>query len=156
MKSTHSSSFTFSWYATIFCVAFALNLIWENLQMQLYGGYRHFTIFGVGCFLATLWDALFITTLYVAVAIMSKDMLWMVRMSMRQRIMVLLLGLVFAILYEKYALSVERYYYTEAMPIIPLLDVWLTPIIQMLLLSLVTYHITRSIVLRQGRIQSKV
>lgn len=155
MNSTHSSSFTFSWYTTMFGMAYLLSLIWENLQMPLYGGYSHFTILGIGCFLSALWDALFICALYATIAMITKDMLWIVRMSTRQRVIVLLLGLVFAILYEKYALFIERYSYTEAMPIIPLLDVWFTPILQMLLLPLVTYHMTRSVVFRQRRIQSK-
>lgn len=119
----------------IFIVAFALNLIWEKLQMPLYA----VNISGWDCWLlcihASIWDAVIITGVYYCIDTPSK--------KTRYVISVILLMLV-AIFIEQRALGHGKWAYTMLMP--TLFGVGISPLIQLPLLALATYELTRKVV----------
>ena len=132
----------------VFTVAFVLNLIWENAQAPLYQGYtsfgQHFWI----CLPASLWDAGYITIVYLLFTLTTHE--WNVIQkspdqdkSVSWIIMLLpaVLGLVTATIIELRALSEGRWAYTAAMPIVPIIHVGATPFLQLAILSLATYTI---------------
>jgi hypothetical protein len=129
---------------------FLLHLLWENFQAPLYAGYTslrdHFLI----CFKATLGDLLFMFIIYTALAIVHRDPFWVAERSAYAHpvtwIITLLVSALLAVSFELWAVYVDhRWQYTEAMPLIPILQIGLTPVLQMLLIPLsVLFLISRS------------
>ncbi|MBI4117419.1 MAG: hypothetical protein HY451_01925 [Parcubacteria group bacterium] len=117
----------------IFIFSFLLNWIWENLHSVLYyhpGG----ELMTQGMLLnAALFDAVFITALalfFIKISYLNKR-LWLS----------LIFGLAAAVFIELRALEAGRWAYTSAMPVIPLLNIGLTPFVQ---LGLLSYFILKS------------
>ena len=127
----------------IFLVSFLFNLIWENLHSVLYIGYQGGKITEFILMRASLGDAVMITVLLL-------PFLYIVWFQKRGYLIVVA-GIVLAILIEWYALSTGRWAYNEYMPIIPFLNIGLTPTIQLGLLGYLTFWITerkRSVLIR--------
>lgn len=127
--------------------SFLLHLLWENLQAPLYEGYmsllQHFWI----CFKATWGDLLFMLTIYAALAIVHRDPFWVADRAVCTNsatwVIVPLIGVLLALSFEFWAVYVDhRWQYTEAMPLIPVLQIGLTPVLQMLIIPLVTLLFT--------------
>ena len=118
----------------IFLVSFLLNLIWENLHSVLYTGYQGGKITEFILMRASVGDAVMITVLLL-------PFLYIVWFQKRGYLIVVA-GIVLAILIEWYALSTGRWAYNEYMPIIPFLNIGLTPTIQLGLLGYLTFWIT--------------
>lgn len=133
----------------VFVVAFALNLVWENAQAPLYQGYvsfwQHFWI----CLPASLWDAGYITVVYLAIKFAYRAVGLIQKTPDQEEsvfgittmIIVVALGFVTAGYIELRALAQGRWTYTDVMPLVPIIHVGLTPFLQLALLSLLTYTI---------------
>ena len=116
----------------IFLCAFISNFLWENLHSYLYVHYKGHAITEVTLIHATLFDAVFITIIGL-VCIKVR--------YFRKRIWYApCFGLIAAIALERYALGTGRWAYTSLMPVIPVLGVGLTPILQLPLLSFMIYR----------------
>ncbi len=132
---------------TIFVIAFILNLIWENAQAPLYQGYisfaQHFWI----CLPASIWDASYITTVYLAMRFVDRTVRLIQKTPDQEKsvspvlmtIAVIALGLMTAGYIELRALAQDHWAYSAAMPLVPVIHVGLTPFLQLAILSLVTY-----------------
>lgn len=116
----------------IFVIAFFLNLIWENLHVFLYANYQGRGITELILLRATLFDAIFIT-------IICLPFLFLPRLE-KKNYWIIIIGVVLAVLIEWYALLTGRWSYNSHMPIIPFLNVGLTPTIQLALLGFVSFE----------------
>ena len=118
----------------VFLLAFGLNYVWEHLHARLYLHYQGGRITELVLLRATLFDALFITGLFItvnAVAFLQKNpWRWTI-----------LFSLTAAVLLERYALATVRWAYADAMPLVPLLKTGLTPTIQLALLAILAFRI---------------
>ncbi len=125
----------------IFVVALILNLVWENAQMPLYQSlgtfWRHFPI----CVRASLFDASYITVLYLGMALVNKDMFWLRQRETTNYLIVIGVSLLVAWWIEFDALRDGRWAYNERMPVV--FGAGLTPLAQLSLLSVVTYEVVR-------------
>jgi len=115
----------------IFAVAFLLNLAWENAHAALYDNYMGGEITEFILARAAVADATFISFLTAPFLIWSK--------LKRQEWLIVAMGLVVAIGLEWWALETGRWAYNEHMPIVPYLQVGLTPTIQLGLLGYVSF-----------------
>lgn len=118
----------------VFTISFALNFVWEHLHSLLYVHYQGGPITDAILFRATLGDALFITALsipFYRIRFLSKRV-WIV-------IPVAILG---AICLELFALSTERWAYSNLMPLVPYIKTGLTPTIQLGLLGYISLKIS--------------
>ena len=121
----------------LFILAFVLNFVWEISQAFLY--MPHYV--GIAelikvHFIASLGDVLIISIIFLlSYSIFGFNVL-NDKYSIKNLFVVIIIGLVLAILIEKYALATGRWEYNSAMPIIPLLKVGLTPVLQMILIPL--------------------
>ncbi len=107
----------------VFLVAFVLNVLWEFAHAGLYVHYQGAEITSLVLLRAALFDASFIAVLAV---------LFFFTPYFRARLwFVLVFGALFAIGLEWFALSTGRWEYATAMPIIPFLNIGLTPAIQL-------------------------
>jgi phosphate starvation-inducible membrane PsiE len=114
----------------IFVLSFVLNLVWEYLHSTLYAFYQHGLITLPILLRAALFDAIVITFLYI---IFSKHAKIWVPVS---------IALIFAVVLELYALKTGRWEYNNLMPIIPFLNVGLTPVLQLPVLYYLVIKIT--------------
>lgn len=118
----------------IFIISFALNAIWENLHSLLYDNYMGGKITEFILLRATLSDAIYITIIALPFifypVFRKKD--WLI----------IVFGFIISILIEYYALSTGRWAYNSFMPIIPFLEIGLTPTIQLGLLGYISFKLT--------------
>ena len=117
-------------FLIVFVAAFLLNILWEEAHSALYVSYHGGAITNFILFRAALFDAAVITLLA------GPFFLWKSNSRKRCRSLtstILFVGALtlFAIFLEKWALATGRWVYADAMPIIPFLDVGLTPAIQL-------------------------
>ena len=108
-----------------FIYAFGLNFIWENLHHSLYIPYHPLVMNDFALVLAALADAVIILVL---LKLLSSFQPWVLIVA----------GVAVAVIVEQLALSWGWWSYAEAMPIIPVFDTGLTPILQLGLLAYVT------------------
>lgn len=107
----------------VFVASFVANLIWENAHAPLYAHHLASKITEKTLVIASLGDAVILTLFALMFFHISflQERLWLV----------ILIGVVVAIAIELYALEVHRWAYNDAMPIIPFLNIGLTPTIQL-------------------------
>lgn len=129
--------------AAAFGVSFVLNLVWETAQAPLYQGYTDFASnFGL-CFVASIGDAAFTTALYLALALAHRDALWVRRRTARDALATVAAGLVAAVVGERISVGAGWWSYSRAMPTVPVVEVGLTPFLQLAVLALVTFEVVR-------------
>ncbi len=107
----------------IFLAALVLNFLWEHLHSTLYLSYKGTTITSPILLHAALFDAALIT-------LFSFPFLRFEQLKQKRWILYITL-IIFSILLEKWALASGRWVYADAMPLISLLNVGLTPTIQL-------------------------
>lgn len=125
----------------LFLAAFITNLMWENVQAPLYTGYKSFEQHFLFCLAASLIDAAVILAFYFIVMLMRKDALWPLNIKPADTLALLAMGLVTAILFERWALESGRWDYTDKMPVV--LGIGLAPLIQLGILSIVSVYVVK-------------
>jgi hypothetical protein len=120
-----------------FGASFLLHLLWENLQAPLYKGFESFEQHFWMCLKATATgDMLFMLVIYLALAAVHRDWLWISDATTFKHpatwLIAMLIGLLLAVSFELWAVYVaERWQYAASMPILPILDIGLAPVLQM-------------------------
>ncbi|MBI2523987.1 hypothetical protein HY464_01125 [Candidatus Peregrinibacteria bacterium] len=127
--------------AAFFGSSFLLNLLWENLQAPLYEGYLSFAQHFPICLRATFGDMVFMAVIYGTLAVVYRDIWWMANPRTYRHpatwTLTILTGTLLAVIFELWAVHVaQRWQYTGAMPLIPVVEVGLVPVLQMLLIPL--------------------
>ncbi len=117
----------------VFICAFVLNLVWENVHANFYVHYRGSAITEIILLKAAFFDAV--------VSLIATFFFLFVPPLRRQRWLVALALVVFAVSLELFALSTGRWAYNVSMPIIPVLGVGLSPTAQLALLWLISARI---------------
>lgn len=127
-------------------VAFIFNFIWEVSQVSLYKPHFNGTFDLIFIHLrATIGDVIVFLIIYVLMFLISRDVRWILRDDNSSLATVLFLGFIFAISIEKYALLIGRWEYSELMPIIPFIEVGLSPVLQLTILAPLVLLITRKL-----------
>jgi uncharacterized membrane protein len=123
----------------IFIIGFILNLIWEVVQLPLYKGYTsYFDHFG-GCFVASIVDAVTVLLIYYLFAWWFGNRMWIKRLNWKKTVLVILLGGAIAVGFEQWAFALDQWGYSEKMPVVPLLNTGLSPLLQLMILPLLSY-----------------
>ena len=135
--------------ATFFLGSFLLHLLWENAQAPLYAGFESFRQHFWMCFIATRGDLFFMLVIYAALAVIHRNILWVVNRSTYAHpatwIITLLIGFLLALSSELRAVYVlEQWQYGKMMPLLPVFRIGLTPILQMLIVPLLSLLASRS------------
>jgi hypothetical protein len=132
-------------FAATVLTSFVLNEIWEMAQMSAYvetAGHSWKSAVGF-CTRAAVGDVGIILGIYAAGALAAGDPAWGLRGRWNIYATVAVLGLAFAALVEHSALAAGRWSYSERMPVVPVLDAGLWPLLQMTLLPPFTFWIAR-------------
>ena len=137
-KTTNRSAFN-SLILMIPVFAFFLNLLWELLQMPLYDSasfaINHITY----CALGSVADAIMVLLLYLGFALIFKTPFWMQPLKGQRVIIVILIGGIGAALSEMRHLSLGNWAYSDLMPLIPIMKVGISPVLQFMILPVFTY-----------------
>lgn len=120
----------------IFVAAFILNLLWEELHSVFYVSYQGGAITHLILLHAALFDATVITVFSYLFLLWKPGFYNCGSLVSTAAFAVSLI--LFAILLEKWALLTGRWVYADAMPLIPMLNVGLTPIIQLGILGYIS------------------
>jgi hypothetical protein len=119
----------------VFIVAVVVNYVWELAQAPLYEGMSDFSLALWHCFVASLGDGLLVLLIFGAGWTMLRRSDWFVNPKWRGYLVMLASGLVIGIVIEWAAVHVGgRWTYAPRMPVIPILDIGLAPVLQMLTL----------------------
>lgn len=127
----------------IFILSFVLNYIWENLHSVLYVNYQGGEITQSILLHATLVDAFILTPLIIIVSLLFQPKY--------HAPLIFTAGVIIAIGIETWALDTNRWLYSSAMPIIPIIKTGLTPTIQLGLTGLCTYYLTELLITLSSR-----
>lgn len=112
----------------------ALNLVWEVAQGPLYEGHAGWGAHLWFCVRASLADVLIVAGLFGFMAAAAADLGWY-RSRVGLRLVALAAaGAVTAVAIELRALDLGKWTYAETMPLVPVLDVGLSPVAQMVLI----------------------
>lgn len=133
--------------ALVFGIAFVLNASWEVLQSPWYSGERQtlLTTF-LHCLPATALDALFTVVLY-ALLLRSRNHSFP-QLTSLGFLLLGVIGLITAVIVELVALSFSWWRYRASMPRVPGLGIGLLPVLQLALLTPLTFVLTRGMLNR--------
>lgn len=128
-------------------LAFGLHHVWESHHVVLYGGYDHLTSLPI-TFFATVGDVVYTLGVYFFVALLKRDVNWLMRMTKIDVATVAFIGFAISLYVEYKALALERWFYLDSMPVIPGFEVGLSPVVQMTVLLPITFLLTKFFVQR--------
>ncbi|MBI4085059.1 MAG: hypothetical protein HY432_00950 [Candidatus Liptonbacteria bacterium] len=122
--------------ATLAIIAFLVHIIWENAQASLYVGYESFSQHFPMCLIGTVGDVAITLLVLAFMRLLKEDVT-----QATDFLALAMMGFVIAVAIEQHALLTGRWGYAPAMPIIPILEVGLTPIMQMMLLLPLSFYL---------------
>ncbi len=134
--------------ATYFGISFLLHLLWENLQAPLYQGFASFQQHFWICLKATATgDMLFMLVIYLALAAVHRNWFWIADAAAFRHpatwVIALLIGALLAVFFELWAVYVAgRWQYAASMPILPILRIGLTPVLQMIVIPIAALFVS--------------
>ena len=122
--------------------AFLFNVTWEILQIPLYKGGSYEWNHILFCAWASIADVIMVLLIYFGFALIYKNALWVKNLNTNRIIILILTGGAGAVLAEVWHLSIGTWSYAHAMPLIPVVDVGLSPVLQFMILPILIYKIS--------------
>jgi hypothetical protein len=148
MRATSNRGWIF--FGTLLCSAFLLNWAWEVAQAGAYAPHGTQSEAMRRCTFATFADAAITLGLYAIGALAAKRLYWGLRGGWNVYLTCALLGFIHAVLVEKQATASGRWSYSSHMPIIPVLEVGLLPVLQLTFLVPLSVWIASCVHSRKG------
>lgn len=140
-KATDKNAFN-KFVIIIIVLSFLLNFAWELIQIPLYKD----SFYSIGhiafCALASLADAIMVLLLYFGFAVIFRNLFWKEHQKWNRIVMVILIGGTGAVLAEIRHLSIGTWAYSGSMPIIPVINVGISPVLQFMVLPLLIYFLS--------------
>ncbi len=133
-----------NYITNIIALSIPINFIWEMAQMPLYKNMPWDLDTSLFCLAASIGDTVMILIIFFAVAILIKDKDWLRNLNKGNVFLTLFVGFIIAILVEQYALNNDMWSYNNIMPKIPFWNIGIAPILQMLILPLIIFVITKN------------
>lgn len=127
--------------AIYFTVSFLLHLSWYVLQAPLFANYDSGWESFKRCLFATATgDMFFMAVIYLSISAAFADVRWIPRRELLRHpgpwILSVIIGVLLGLCFELWAIHVEERWSYGRMPIMPILNVGLTPILQMIFIPL--------------------
>ncbi len=131
-------------YGLLAVVSFVFHFVWESSHLSLYGGYEGLSGSVPITLWATLGDVRYTFGAVLLVALFKKSLVWFQSVRITDYAGLFILGIFIAVFVEYKAFVFDRWFYLNTMPIIPGLNVGLSPVLQMaLLLPLSVFVVNR-------------
>ena len=119
----------------IYLYSILVNYIWEMLHMPLFVGLPIQELSSwLICLVASFGDANIILFIWFCGLLIYKDLWWIRKITIPRVLLVVVMGFLITWIFEVHAISSGRWIYSSIMPIIPVINVGLSPILQMIIL----------------------
>ncbi len=133
----------------LFAVAVMLNYPWELAQAPLYAGGNDFSAMLWHCFVASLGDGVLVLLIFAIGWLAWRRQNWFERPGARGYGLMLVSGLMIAVAVEWIAVHLlQRWAYLPTMPRLPVFDIGVVPVVQMLALPPLIFRIVAATVSR--------
>lgn len=140
----------------LFAVAVALNYVWEVVQAPLYVGMEGWSTAWLHCFIASLGDGVLVWVILVIGWVTFRRFDWYVYPNRRAFSLMVATGVCIGVGVEWVAVNVlGRWAYTVNMPLLPIVEVGLVPVLQMILLPPVIFRIAARRSIKNDRHSSR-
>ena len=150
LRHTNQKKMFYRFVITTILLAFFFNVSWEILQIPLFKGgvyeWQHILF----CVLASIADIIMALLIYFGFAWIYKDVLWIKNLSIKRIIFLILTGGAGAVLAEVWHLAIGAWSYADAMPMIPIVDVGLSPVLQFMILPILIYKLSFKMLLKNS------
>ncbi|MBK5214449.1 MAG: hypothetical protein JJE55_12405 [Flavobacteriaceae bacterium] len=134
------NEFTYKYFISTFALtAFLFNIGWELLQGPLYEGYQYDWNHIRMCLLASVTDMLTLLVMLFGLGLFYKNIFWIQKLSVGKIILIVVSGGTGTILLERLHIAIGYWEYAKAMPILPIVDVGLTPFLQFTVLPIAIF-----------------
>jgi len=124
-------------------VAFIINFVWEVAQGPLYENFQYDFEHVSFCALASIADMLMVLVLLFLFGLIYKNVYWISRLKFTRTLLLVLVGFLGAILGEFWHTWRGDWSYADTMPMLPLIEVGLSPVLQFSILPLIIFLISR-------------
>ena len=137
--------------ALLVFVSFALHLAWEFSHYRLYTGYENLSTLPIYVW-ATIGDVLYTLVAFTLASLFKRGLGWVREAAIPDYVGLAALGFFIALYVEYKAVAFQRWVYLPEMPIIPMFDVGLSPVMQMVILLPLTVFVVSFIEKRLGTV----
>ena len=128
-------------FGKVFLIAVAVNFPWEMAQAYLYAPMGDWVTATMRCFRAAIVDGAIVLGIAVGGTAVFRRRDWCRRLGTARVLFIVVAGATIAVLIERFSLSAGRWNYGQLMPIIPGIDVGAIPVLQMMVVPLIVFHI---------------
>ena len=119
----------------VFAFSVPPNYLWEVAQMPLYVVDGTPLQFAAHCIVPSLGDGVWVVTIFAIGWAVFQRLNWFFRPGFNAFCLMLMTGFIISVLIEWLAVyQINRWSYTASMPILPWVNVGLSPVLQMMLL----------------------
>ena len=130
-----------NYVTTIIVISILLNFVWEMLQMPLFDNFSFSGKTTIFCLLASIGDAIMILIIYFIGSALFKSYSWFLRFNLKTIIYITIAGLILSVSGELIALNLNLWNYSSLMPKLFFTSVGLSPVLQMIILPILTFMI---------------
>jgi hypothetical protein len=131
-----------SFFWTIAFFAYLFNSIWEVAQGFLYEGYiydfKHISF----CALASIPDVFMVFLLYFGFALIYGNTFWIRQLTFGKASLLIVVGGLAAAFSETRHLASGNWAYADSMPLLPIVNAGLAPVLQFMILPILIYWIS--------------
>lgn len=135
----------------VYVLSFGLNLIWEMVQMPLFRGVDWSPASWGMCTAASLGDAVFSAATYAVLALRHRNTMWVCARDGRDVLLVIAAGVLTSTMGESMGRSLGWWSYSPLMPLMPGLEIGAAPLVQLAILTLLSFEILRAFKLSAQR-----
>ncbi len=132
-----------NYFIRVAVIAFLVNFIWEVAQGPLYEGFEYDWQHISFCALASIADMLMVLILFFGFSLVYRNLYWVMNWDFEIIVPLVLVGSVGAIFGEIWHLAQGDWSYAEAMPIMPLVEIGISPLLQFALLPFIIFLISK-------------
>ena len=126
----------------VIILAFVLNFVWEILQLSLYKNNVYDVLHILLFALASVADAIMVVLIYFAFALVYKNAFWIKNITIPGAFILIITGGIGAVLAEMRHLSKGDWAYASSMPVIPFVNVGVSPVLQFMVLPIIIYQVS--------------
>lgn len=126
--------------------SFVLNFVWELAQGPLYEGFEYDLKHISFCALASIADMLMVFILLFAFGLIHKNVFWVKNMDVNVVLLLAFVGFSGAILAEVLHTMRGDWSYADTMPLLPVVDVGISPVLQFTILPWLIFLISKKFI----------
>nr|WKN38583.1 hypothetical protein K4G66_07695 [Tunicatimonas sp. TK19036] len=146
LKRTENQKRYHHFVLTVAVSAFLLNFLWEVGQGPWYEDFRYDWKHISFCALASVADMLMVFILLFGFGLIYQSVFWIRHLTTSRIVTLVLVGCIGAVLSEMWHTARGDWAYAESMPMLPWVNVGLSPVLQFALLPFITFALSKQTV----------